>query len=183
MRSWVFWRGHERLRAQIFNRVPKYGNDIIAIETAGNVPYGNFIETLPFTDLLLYDIKMMDEEKHKQWTGVSNKKILENLRRLAKSHVEIIIRVPLITGVNDGKEFEAIADFAARLPNVNELHILPYHTVGRSKYDQLGMDYAIECIEEENDDEVEHCRRYAEAKGLRVSVGGAGFAPKKDMAG
>lgn len=150
-----------------------------AIETAGNVPYSAFAEVLPYTDLFLYDIKLLDEKAHKKWTGVSNKLILANLNRLLDSKAEIIVRIPLLAGINDGREFNAIADYVSTLSGVKELHILPYHTLGESKYNHLGMTYPLPEVKEENEEEVERCRRYALRRNLRVSVGGAGFASKK----
>lgn len=147
-----------------------------AVETAGNVPAAAFDKILPHTDLVLYDMKFRDAERHRRYTGASNWLILDNLRSVAASGVETIVRVPLVPGLNDGAEFQAIADFAAELPGVGELHILPYHALGVSKYGQLGLDYPMEGTSEENGLEVERCRAYAERAGLRVSIGGAGFS-------
>lgn len=147
-----------------------------AVETSGHVPYDAIEAALPHTDLFLYDVKMVDEKKHVEYTGVTNRRILGNLVRLVRTGVEIFARVPLIPGVNDGREFEAIADMVAAVGGIRELHILPYHTLGMSKYPQLGMVCAVGDLPEENDAEVERCRAYAEGKGLRVSVGGHGFS-------
>ena len=146
-----------------------------AIETAGNLPFSSFEEVLPFTDLLLYDIKLQNEEAHIKWTGVSNARILENFSKLCQSDTEIIVRVPLIPDVNDGQEFCAIVDYVCKCGGSKEIHILPYHTVGSYKYQQLGIDYTLEGLRDENDDEVKRCASYAQSKGLKVSVGGAGF--------
>lgn len=147
-----------------------------AVETAGNVPAAAFDKVLPHTDLVLYDMKFRDAERHRRYTGAANWLILDNLRGVAASGVETIIRVPLIPGLNDGVEFRTIADFTAELSGVDELHILPYHALGVSKYGQLGLEYPMEGTSEENAEEVERCRAYAESVGLRVSIGGAGFA-------
>ena len=145
-----------------------------AIETAGHVPYASIESVLPYTDLFLYDIKILDEQTHKAWTGVSNKQILHNIEKLSGAAREIIIRVPLIPDVNGGDEFFSIVDFVKRL-GINEIHILPYHAIGSGKYGQLGMDYTMEGHKEDNAEEIEACKNYALSKGLKVSVGGVGF--------
>ena len=149
-----------------------------AVETAGNIPYAAFIQVLPYTRLFLYDLKLLDEQQHIRWTGVSNRAVLHNLTRLVRTRAEVIVRGPLLEGINDGDEFDAIADYVAAQMSVQELHILPYHTLGVGKYGQLGLDYTLAAQPEENQTEVERCRAYAEGKGLRVSVGGAGFSSK-----
>ncbi len=153
-----------------------------AVETAGNVPAKNLAAVAPHTDLFLFDIKLMDDAKHRRATGVSNALPLANLKALLRTGVETIIRVPLIPGINDGTEFNAIADFVASHDALKELHILPYHTLGLSKYEQLGLPYAADHVDENNDEEVKRCAAYAAAKGLKVSVGGAGFRSADCMA-
>ncbi len=110
-----------------------------AVDTAGCVPWENFVKIMPYTDMFLYDIKCADEEMHKKYTGVSNKLILENLKLLSNEfNGEIIIRIPVIGGVNDNvEEMQKIADL------LNEMHyskteLLPYHKMGEYKYEALG---------------------------------------------
>ncbi len=146
-----------------------------AVETAGNVPAKNMAAVAPYTDLFLFDIKLMDDAKHRRATGVSNALPRKNLESLVRTGVEIIVRVPLIPGVNDGAEFDAIADFVASHKELEEIHILPYHTLGVSKYVQLGLPYPAGHVDENNDEEVQRAAAYAATKGLKVSVGGAGF--------
>lgn len=148
-----------------------------ALETCGHASWVDFERIFDKVDLFLYDIKMIDPDKHRQWTGVSNALILDNAQRLAERGANIVVRVPLIPGVNDTREaFSAVARFAAGLDGVSELHILPFHQVGSSKYDMIGRTYALKDWEEESPDKAEACRLIAQAAGLRVSVGGTGFA-------
>lgn len=148
----------------------------VAIETAGNVEFENISKIIPDVNLWLYDVKFFDEKKHIEWTGFSNKTILENLNKLVDStNAEIIIRVPLIPDVNDGEEFERIVDFVSKFEKINELHILPFHQIGSSKFLDLGMDYEMQDHREENDENINKAKKYAETKGLRVSVGGGGY--------
>lgn len=169
---------HPKFSRKLLQKVKEAGIHT-AIETAGNVPGKNIVEVVPYTGLFLYDIKALDDEVHKKATGVSNRNTLINLEYLLVTGVEVIIRVPLIPGINDGEEFNRIADFVASKSSLKELHILPYHSIGLSKYDQLDMPYTANGLSENNDEEVIRCAAYASAKGLRVSVGGGGFAKRK----
>lgn len=152
-----------------------------AIETCGSLPWSHFAQVLPWVDLFLYDIKLMESASHERWTGSGNRLILENARRLASLGKRIIVRVPLIPGVNDEEgEFAAIARFAAEDLGLGELHILPFHQIGSSKYELVGRDYQLRELEEDNEKGIDRCRRIAEALGLRVSVGGTGFLNEVD---
>ena len=106
-----------------------------AVDTAGDVPWQSFETVLPDTDLFLYDIKCLDERRHVEGTGVSNRRILENLRRLSE-RADVLIRVPVIPGFNDG-ELPAIAAFVRTIRSVGT-ELLPYHALGEHKYAALG---------------------------------------------
>jgi pyruvate formate lyase activating enzyme len=150
------------------------------METCAYTQWEKLQTLLGKVDLFLLDIKAMDRERHMQWTGVYNDVILENARRLSEEGAKLFIRVPLIPGVNDTKEeFSKIAAFAAGLKNVHELHILPFHQIGSTKYDMVGKEYALKDWEEESLEKAEECRKIAENAGLRVSVGGTGFASER----
>ena len=110
-----------------------------AVDTAGNVPYEHFEKILPYTDLFLYDIKCIDDDLHKELTGVSNKLILENLKNLS-GKASIIVRVPIIGGFNDkDSEISKIARFLKKIQC--EAEILKYHSMGESKYSALGLEF------------------------------------------
>ncbi len=113
-----------------------------AVDTAGCVSWEHFEKVLPYTDLFLYDVKCFDEQKHKEYTGVSNKLILENLKKLSdKTDVDIIIRIPVICGVNDDtQEMERMAEFLKSI-RCSAVELLPYHKMGEHKYDALDMEY------------------------------------------
>lgn len=112
-----------------------------AVDTAGNVPWEYFEKILPYTDLFLYDVKCFSEELHIKGTGVSNKRIKENLQKLSDEFKgDIIIRIPLIPGYNDDiSELQKTADFLSGI-NAVKTELLPYHAMGEHKYDALGMD-------------------------------------------
>lgn len=143
-----------------------------AVETAGY--YGaEVLERIgDAIDLFLFDLKCVDPAKHRKYTGVDNAGILANFRAAAKGG-NVILRVALIPGVNDKEEFEKIIIFAAK-EGVEEVHILPFHSMGDFKYSQLGTEYGLAGKETENSEEVERCARKARNLGLRVSIGGAG---------
>ncbi|WMJ22331.1 glycyl-radical enzyme activating protein [Paludicola sp. MB14-C6] len=112
------------------------------IDTCGYASWELFEKTLPYCDLYLYDIKAFDEGIHRNATGVSNKLILENLINLDKHNKPIWIRIPVIDGVNSTqKEMEYIANFIKPLQNIKKVTLMPYHTLGKSKYKTLGFDY------------------------------------------
>ena len=114
-----------------------------ALETAGHVPWRHFEEVLPFTDLVLYDIKHMDDGRHTALTGVSNHSILANARRLAQSGVEMIVRMPLIPDYNSSRtDLIAIAEYVTGL-GIREIHLLPFHQLGKDKYKRLCREYAM----------------------------------------
>ncbi len=115
-----------------------------AIETTGFQRFDIIEEYLKHLDYVLMDIKHMNSEKHKAFTSQPNELILENARKIAASGADLTIRVPVITGFNDTKEeISAIAAFAASLPNVRHLHLLPYHRMGEDKYTGLGREYTL----------------------------------------
>lgn len=107
------------------------------IDTCGAVPREHFEEILPFVDLFLYDLKKLDPELHREYTGRDNQQILENLRFLCARGKEIIIRVPLIPGYTDSEEdIRAIARFVKEELNgaVRRVELLPYNKLAESKY-------------------------------------------------
>lgn len=108
------------------------------IETCGYVD--NILEAAKYVDIFLYDIKLTDSTLHKEYTGVTNEKILENLRLLDKNGSKTVLRCPIIPTVNDNdKHFEGIADIANGLENVLEINVEPYHPLGTAKLKNLGQ--------------------------------------------
>jgi pyruvate formate lyase activating enzyme len=145
------------------------------VETCGCAPWEAYASLLDDVELFLYDVKLFHADKHKAWTGVSNERILENLRRLAAAGKAIVVRVPLIPDVNDvPAEFAAILAFVRSLETIRALHLLPFHHLGSSKYAQIGRVYEMAGWREENEAGIERCREAALAAGFRVSVGGSG---------
>ena len=115
----------------------------VDIDTCGHVPYERFRRVLPYADTFLYDLKLMDPEAHRRYTGVDNRLILENLKRLSGDGGKIDIRLPLIAGVNaDEGHIGAVIDFLRREDiRPHRVNLLKYHDTGRGKYPQLGRTY------------------------------------------
>lgn len=112
----------------------------VAVDTCGNVPFEAFETILPVTDLFLFDIKTASPQLHVWATDVDNRRIQENLQKLDALGVRLWIRIPIIHGVNDSvDEIEAIADIIAALSHVERVTPIPYHDLGGSKYEELGI--------------------------------------------
>ena len=110
-----------------------------AVDTAGHVPFEYFERILPFTDLFLYDVKCFDSEKHRQYTGVGNELILENLKKLLTANTSLWIRIPIIPTVNDSvDEMQRIKAFLHSHKYPEKVELLPYHAMGEHKYAALG---------------------------------------------
>jgi pyruvate formate lyase activating enzyme len=114
-----------------------------ALDTAANVPFARFEQVLPHVNLLLIDLKCMDSARHKEATGVGNALIIENLRRLGQGETPVWVRIPVIPGVNDSEaNMAAAAALLQGLPAVQRLELLPYHSLGAGKHENLGRTYS-----------------------------------------
>ncbi len=128
---------------------------------------------LPYLDLFLMDIKHMNSDKHQAFTTKPNTLVLENARKIAQSGQKLIIRVPVIPTFNDTEEeIMEIARFAASLPGVEQLHLLPYHRLGQDKYAGLGREYTLPDILPPEYEHMHKLRRAAATTGLYVQIGG-----------
>lgn len=111
-----------------------------ALETSGFAPFGHIERLLPFVDLWLYDIKAVSEALHRELTGVSNERILANVRELHRRGVALLLRLPLVPGYNDRDEdLQALATLARELPDTQGVEIMPYHRLGEGKLERLGL--------------------------------------------
>ena len=113
-----------------------------ALDTAGNAPWESFERIIPYTDLFLYDVKCISDDRHTEGTGVSNKQILDNLKKLSdESSCEIMIRIPVVPGFNsDDGEMQKISRFIKGIRH-KSVELLPYHSMGNFKYEALGRDF------------------------------------------
>jgi pyruvate formate lyase activating enzyme len=114
-----------------------------AIETCGACAWEVLEGLLPYTDLVLYDIKLIDDKEHQRWTGASNREILENAQRLA-GQAEVEVRVPLIPGITDTeRNLTGIFDFMREV-GLGSVALLPYNPSSRAKYEWLDVPFEIE---------------------------------------
>lgn len=170
--------GGESLCQPLFTRdllhASKAAGISTALESMGYASYEKIEEILPYLDQYLLDIKHMDGEKHKYFTGHTNETMLENARRIACSEMtELSIRVPVIPGFNDTfEEIAAIAQFAATLPGVKRFHLLPYHRMGVGKYEGLGREYQMMDILPPTDEHMEKLLKVVRNTGLDCQIGG-----------
>ena len=111
-----------------------------AVDTSGHTSWENLKSILPLVDIFLYDVKLMDENKHMIYTSISNRQILGNLQKLSEAGAHILVRIPLIPEINDDDEnLVQCATFLTRLPSLDGVALMPYHDIGLSKYQALGM--------------------------------------------
>jgi pyruvate formate lyase activating enzyme len=144
-----------------------------AVDTTGFAQTSVLLETARWTDLFLYDVKHMDPEKHKLYTGVDNTLILENLKALTDSGAKVAIRIPLIPGVNDDEEnIERTGRFVASLKGIVSVHVLPYHAAARNKYAKWGKTYRLPDTLPPSAEEQDAAARNLKSFGLNVLIGG-----------
>ncbi|MGI6072554.1 MAG: glycyl-radical enzyme activating protein [Lachnospiraceae bacterium] len=144
----------------------------VAIDTCGYTTTPEGFDALAKADLLLYDIKGLDDVAHQRNTGKSNKLILDNLKKLNDLRKSIIVRIPIIPGYNcDDDELEKIADLLSTLPSVERVDLLPMHEFGKMKYDQIGKDYSL-VAHEVSEERIQKIIDMFESKGLKTQSGG-----------
>ena len=115
-----------------------------AIETSGAVSEEKIKKIAEYTDLFLFDYKLTDKKEHKEYTGVENSLILSNLRLLDALFKKIVLRCPIIPGINDTEEhFKSIGELAESLSMIESIDVEPYHPLGESKAERLGVDYPL----------------------------------------
>ena len=130
-----------------------------ALDTSGYTHWSVFEEVLPYTDLVLYDLKHMDSGAHKKLTGVPNELILENLKLLDEIGKPIWIRTPLIPGKNNDEEnYHKLGEYLSGLRHVERVDILRYHRLAESKYENAGIEYKLKGLETSEKKDVEHLR-------------------------
>ena len=145
-----------------------------AIDTAGHIPEGNLIAAAERAELFLFDLKLIDNERHQRFTGVDNRLILSNLRALATTAAQIQIRIPLIKGINtNGEDLQAFAETIATLPGEKKtVALLPYHAIAAHKYRKLGSSYQEDALQPPDQEDLERAIDCFSHHGLSASIGG-----------
>ncbi len=131
-------------------------------------------EIMPYTDLFLYDLKLMDSEKHRKWTGVGNDLILGNLFYISGSGKEFHVRIPLIGGVNcDVENISQTITFLKALPHKPAMvGLLPYHNSAMKKYEKLGRDYNENGMKEPSKEKIDQILTFFKENGFNTRIGG-----------
>jgi pyruvate formate lyase activating enzyme len=144
-----------------------------ALDTSGLADPKVFREIQGSVDLILYDLKSLDERTHQAYTGLSNRRILANLRLLAEMGIPLWIRLPLLSGINtDEGQIAALVKLLGGLPNVEQINLLPYHQGGSAKYRRLQVGREPESFRAPSPEELARIRSRLEAAGFRVKIGG-----------
>jgi len=124
------------------------------VDTTGYISWEILNKISPKVDLFLYDLKIMDNEKHKKYTGVSNEIILENLKKLTSVHNNIFVRFPVIPGINDDyQNIRKMGEFLSSL-KIAQVNLLPYHHIGIDKYKRLGNKYKLVDIQPPSEEQL-----------------------------
>lgn len=143
-----------------------------AVETSGFAPPDALVRISEYVDLWLYDVKVMDAERHRRATGVDNDRILRNLELLAREGRAVIVRVPVVPGVNDDSaNFDAMCAFLFPL-GLRRVDLLPYHRIGSSKYDRLGLASRMESVAPPTAQQMETLAARLTQHGFSVRIGG-----------
>jgi len=143
-----------------------------AVDTSGLAPGESILRIANMVDLFLFDLKLVDEELHKKYTGSGNKTILENFNLLLERNVEIELRFPLIPGITDRKEnVQGIKKLIVKGSGLDKISILPFHDVDK-KYSRLGRDFELAGLEPPDEKDIRDIAVEFEKTGIKVEVGG-----------
>ncbi|MFC1903547.1 glycyl-radical enzyme activating protein [Chloroflexota bacterium] len=142
-----------------------------ALDTSGQIDWKVLEDVLEYIDLVLYDIKLLDSEEHKKFTGVSNQLILENARKVSQEDIPLILRVPVVPGINDSPEnLRQLAEFANSLPHLLGVQLLPYHRIGVHKYPMLGRKCPLADLKQPTKDYMLRIRKLLESFGIESLI-------------
>lgn len=144
-----------------------------AVDTCGFAEIETLLKISKNVDLFLYDLKLMDDSKHKRFTGVSNELVLRNLEDLSLHHNRIIIRIPIIPGINDDDEnIFKTGEFVASLKDVEQIDLLPYNKLGIEKYKRLKIAYNVCKVHSPSNEKIAEIAEKLKKFGLKVRIEG-----------
>jgi len=149
------------------------------LDTCGYASWEVIDRIRDYVNLFLYDLKLMDHARHREFIGVSNKTILNNLRMLSERGHSIIIRIPIIPGINDDYDnVRQIGKFAATLPHIKkatkqfQVNLLPYHHIAKEKYQRLNKTYALSEVRPPSEERMVEIAQILRSYDLIVKIGG-----------
>ncbi|OHX64300.1 glycyl-radical enzyme activating protein [Flammeovirga pacifica] len=155
----TFSGGEPLLQHQFIIDAVKYLKDKglhITIESNFSISWNIIKRIIPFVDYWMIDLKLMDEDNHRMWTSIGNKKIINNILELDKEGVSYELRTTLVPSVNDNdKELSELKKFLKSLKNIKSHKLNPYHQLGEQKYRSLGWDYPLQNINEMSQEDIE----------------------------
>lgn len=147
------------------------------VDTSGFGDWAHLEAIVPSVDLFLYDVKLMDDDRHLRYVGASNRLILDNLRRLSSlaSPVSgtplIVARIPLVPGINDDEaNMRSTGEFLQGC-GVRKVSVLPYHSLGSQKYRRLGLEYKMDATEPPSQEEIDRAAATLGSYGLAATAG------------
>ena len=144
-----------------------------AIDTSGYVPFEAFENVYEYTDIFLYDIKLIDDDEHKKFTDVSNQLILNNLKQLTNLGNKVVIRIPLIPEITDTKKnLTDIAAFIARLKNVRQIDLLPYNKISENKYKRFKTPSSLGELQTQSEEKLFKIKSFFDDLNIKVSLRG-----------
>jgi pyruvate formate lyase activating enzyme len=146
-----------------------------AVDTSGYSSVEQYKSIIPFTDLFLFDLKHLDEEKHIELTGASNMEILDNYRLILDCGKDVMLRIPVIPGYNDdpghlGKLKQFISD--TKTETLKKINLLPFHKIGSSKYKRFNIPYTMSGTEPPSKERMQKLKEYFSETGIKVKIGG-----------
>jgi len=151
----------------------KCNNFHTAVDTTGYVPFEDFERIYGLTDMFLYDIKILDENEHMKYTGVSNKLILENLEKLLRAGNKVNIRIPLIPSITDTeKNLDDILNYLSGQINIRMVSLLPYNKLSEDKLGRFNLKSKLGELERQTKVEIDKMAQRFRMRGYKVKIGG-----------
>lgn len=155
-----------------FLKILKGKNINTTVDTNFYIDWEKIKLTIPYVDLFLVDLKTINDNSHIKFTGVSNRLILDNIKKFSKTEKDFWIRIPIIPGVNDfSSEIGGIASFVKSIKNCSKVQLLPFHQVGKYKYRCLELDYEFLNYSAIDDSEIKKIKSIFEKNNINVKVG------------
>jgi len=148
-------------------------NDLhLTLDTTGYARQEQFQRVVENTDLILFDIKHMNDARHFEYTGVGNQLIMKNLEYLIEKGKETHIRFPMMPGLNDDQQnLDEMLEYLNSKDNFKRIHLLPYHKIAAGKYEKLGLENKMNGIEEPGNERIQQVKKYLETGGFEVVIG------------
>ncbi len=144
-----------------------------AVDTCGDGDRDQLLEMAELTDLFLYDLKLVNPQRHATYTGVSNEGIIENLRALGEVHENIWVRIPIVPGINDSPaDLDAAGELVLQIKGVRQVNLLAYHDTAAHKFERLGRPYRVSEISAPTQQHMDNLAERMRKFGLNVKTGG-----------